>query len=61
MFVHLENHMCITTAIESFEVIAKEVVGIDLGERHCCEFGPLIHPVHQQGKVFGWQILGLIF
>jgi hypothetical protein len=49
----------ITIAIESFEAIAKQVVGIELGERYSAEFGPLIHPVHQQGKVFGWQVLGL--
>jgi hypothetical protein len=50
----------ITIAIESFEAIAKLVVGIELGERYSAKFGPLIHPVHQQGKVFGWQVLGLI-
>jgi hypothetical protein len=49
----------ITTAIESFEIIAKHVVGIELGKRQAAEFGPLIHPVHQQGKVFGWQVLDL--
>jgi hypothetical protein len=47
----------ITTAIVSFEIIAKQVVGIELSERQSAAFGPLIHPVHQQGKVFGWQIL----
>ncbi len=50
----------ISLAIESFEAIAKQVVGIELGERYSGKFGPLIHPVHQQGKVFGWQVLGLI-
>jgi hypothetical protein len=48
----------ITIAIESFEAIAKQVVGIELGARQSAMFGPLIHPVHQQGKVFGWQVLG---
>jgi hypothetical protein len=48
----------ITIAIESFEAIAKQVVGIELGERYSAQFGPLIHPVHQRGKVFGWQVLG---
>ena len=51
----------ISTAIESFEMIAKQVVGIELGERRSAVFGPLIHPVHQQGKVFGWQIFGLSY
>jgi hypothetical protein len=48
-----------TVAIDSFEAIAKQVVGIELGSRRSAEFGPLIHPVHQQGKVFGWEVLGL--
>jgi hypothetical protein len=48
----------ITIAIDSFEAIAKQVVGIELGARQSAKFGPLIHPVHQQGKVFGWQVLG---
>jgi len=46
----------ISIAIESFEAVAKQVVGIELGERYSAMFGPLIHPVHQQGKVFGWQV-----
>jgi hypothetical protein len=49
-----------TVAIESFEAIAKQAVGIKLGARQSAEFGSLIHPVHQQGKVFGWQVHGLI-
>jgi len=49
-----------TVAIESFEAISNQVVGIELGARQSAAFGPLIHPVHQQGKVFGWQVLGLI-
>lgn len=49
----------ISRAIDSFEVIARHVIGIDLGERCLANFGPLIHPVHQQGRVFGWEILRL--
>jgi hypothetical protein len=49
-----------TVAIESFEAIAKQVVGIELGAWQSAEFGPLIHPVHRQCKVFGWQVLGLM-
>ena len=50
----------IAIVIDSFEAIAKQVVGIELGARHSATFGPLIHPVHQQGKVFGWQVLGSV-
>jgi hypothetical protein len=59
-YEHLPPLIDITIAIDSFEAIAKQVVGIELGERYSAKFGPLIHPVHQQGKVFGWQVLGLI-
>ncbi len=50
----------ITVAIDSFEAIAKQVLGIELGERQSAQFDTLIHPVHQQGKVFGWHVFGLI-
>jgi hypothetical protein len=57
-FEHSPPLIDIATAIESFEVVAKQVVGIELGERCSTEFGPLIHPVHQQGKLFGWEVVG---
>lgn len=58
-YEHSPPQIDIVTAIESFEVVAKEVVRVELSERHSAEFGPLIHPVHQQGRIFGWEILGL--
>jgi hypothetical protein len=59
-YEHSPPRIDIAIAIGSFEAIAKQVVGIELGARQSAKFGPLIHPVHQQGKVFGWQVLGLI-
>lgn len=41
-------------AIDAFEVLAKRTV--DLGERQVAAFSGLIHPVHQEGRVFGWEI-----
>ena len=58
-YEHVPPKVEVTTAIESFEVIAQQVVGIRLSERYSAEFGPLIHPEHQRGKVFGWEVLGL--
>jgi hypothetical protein len=57
-YEHSPPQIDITTATDAFEVIAKLVVDIDLGERKSAKFGPLIHPVHQQGKLFGWEVLG---
>jgi hypothetical protein len=59
-YEHSPPQIDIITAVRSFEMTAKQVVGIELSARQSAEFGPLIHPVHQQGKVFGWQVLGLI-
>jgi hypothetical protein len=45
-YEHSPPQIDITRAIDAFEVIAKQVVDIELGERHSANFGPLIHPVH---------------
>ena len=41
-------------AIEAFEVLAQQRVA--LGPRVVSPFSGLIHPVHQRGRVFGWEI-----
>jgi len=40
--------------VEAFEKLASEFA--ELGPRHSVTFGGLIHPVHQQGTVYGWTI-----
>lgn len=56
-YEHTPPKTDLTVAIAAFEQITREVVGLKLGPRHAAEFSPLIHPVHQQGKVFGWEVL----
>jgi hypothetical protein len=41
-------------AIEAFETLASERV--ILGQRHEAAHGHLMHPVHQRGRVFAWEI-----
>lgn len=43
-------------AIEAFECLAR--ARIKLGPRVEMPFSGLVHPVHQAGTVFGWEILG---
>jgi hypothetical protein len=43
-------------AIDAFEVLAQ--VRVSLGPRQWAGFENLIHPVHQRGVVFGWELLG---
>ena len=41
-------------AIEAFETLASERV--TLGDQHAAAYGHLMHPVHQHGRVFAWEI-----
>lgn len=56
-YEHTPAQIDLCLAVRAFEVIAEEVVGIKLSPRLTEEFAQLIHPVHQQGRVFGWEIL----
>jgi hypothetical protein len=40
--------------IEAFELLARSRA--DLGERHEAVFDGLVHPVHQRGRVFAWEL-----
>ena len=57
-YEHTPPQIALEPAIRAFEVIAKDVMQIRLSNRHTAEFKYLIHPIHQQGKVYGWEILG---
>lgn len=41
-------------AIEAFELLARS--RIELGRRCTASSGTLVHPVHREASVFGWQI-----
>lgn len=56
-YEHTPAKIDLTVAVAAFELVATQIAGIQLGERNRAEFDSLIHPVHQQGKVFGWQVL----
>jgi len=40
--------------IEAFETLVDRRV--ELGSRYEVDLGPLVHPVHAAGRVFGWRI-----
>jgi hypothetical protein len=44
--------------ITAFEVLAAREVA--LGSRESASVKNLVHPVHQQGAVFGWEILNVL-
>ena len=44
--------------IDSFELLANNILNIQLGPRIEETRTNLIHPVHQQLSVFAWEVLG---
>jgi hypothetical protein len=44
-------------AIEAFETLARSRVR--LGERQVAGYRGLVHPIHQEGRVFGWAVARL--
>ena len=43
-------------AVEAFETLAA--AHVQLGSRREAGFGQLVHPVHQRGRVFAWEVGG---
>jgi hypothetical protein len=44
--------------MRSFELLSREIVGIQLNDRVEIFRNSLMHPVHQQFTVFAWEVLG---
>lgn len=42
--------------VDCFEYIALKIVEVPLCIRHTIKIKNLIHPVHQQGTVYGWEL-----
>lgn len=44
-------------AIQAFEILAHH--HFELSERSSAHFSGLVHPVHREGRVFGWEVRGM--
>lgn len=55
-YEHRPAQVNLDVAVDCFETICRQVLGIQLGQRSFAEFSDLIHPSHQHGKVFGWEL-----
>jgi hypothetical protein len=56
-YEHTPPQISLTPLLAGFEVVAREVLHIRLSERvQATRFG-LVHPVHQQLSVTGWEVL----
>jgi hypothetical protein len=58
-FEHSPPQIGLEPAIRAFELVAEHVCGFKLSERVEAFFRDCIHPHHQQGSVYGWEVVGL--
>ena len=56
-YEHSPPRIELSVAISAFELIAQHVVRLKLGPRCSAFFNELIHPYHQQGWIYGWELL----
>ncbi len=59
-YEHFPPRFSLQPLINSFELIAKNVMNVALAERVEEVRENLIHPVHQQLRVIGWEVRGLV-
>jgi hypothetical protein len=57
-YEHSPPQVHLQPLIRSFELLSREIVGIELSDRVEIFRNSLIHPVHQQLTVFAWEVLG---
>lgn len=55
-FEHQPEDIDVGIAIKAFEYIVQELLKIELAERCSSAQKGLIHPHHQQVKLFGWEV-----
>jgi hypothetical protein len=56
-YSHMPPRIQLEPLVRCFELIATEIAGVKLGRRCEAAIHGLIHPVHQQATVYGWEVL----
>jgi hypothetical protein len=57
-YEHTPPKISLEPAIRGFELIASEVLGLNLSARLEVTVTGLVHPCHQQAIVCGWEVFG---
>jgi hypothetical protein len=57
-YEHCPAQVCLETAVASFELLAREIMKVKLGARVEELRYELVHPVHQQLRVYGFEVIG---
>ena len=56
-FEHTPAQVSLEPAIRGFELLARNLLAVDLSARHEALRTDLIHPVHQQLRIYGYEVL----
>ena len=57
-YEHTPAQIDLEPAIAGFELLARELLHIELSDRIEERRTELVHPIHQAVRVFGWEVLG---
>lgn len=57
-YEHIPPLISLQPLVDSFEIIAKQIIKVELGPGITENRKNLIHPIHQQLTVFAWEVLG---
>ncbi len=53
---HLNPKIDLSRLVDAFELLARDLLKLPLGNRHTYVVGGCIHPVHQTAVVNGWEL-----
>ena len=56
-YEHQPAQIPLEPVIRGFELLARDLLRLPLGPREEATFAPLIHPVHQVGRIYAWEVL----
>ena len=59
-FEHTPALVSLEPAIRGFELLARNLLALELSPRHELLRKGLVHPVHQQLRVYGYEVLGSV-
>jgi len=55
-YEHIPAEVSLQRAAMAFEAVVRSVTTIQIGVRQTAETGLLVHPVHQRGVVYAWEL-----
>jgi hypothetical protein len=55
-YEHSPPKIQVDVLVKCFEYIARKIIDIPLGDRNTAKVKNLVHPIHQQCTIYGWEL-----